>query len=246
MHRFFQYVPAVFFSLNMVAQHPKKHLERNDKNHINQSSNFPVLNDSIPLLIPNKKNGLFGFVNKKGEIIIPHKFEDAGFFHEDCTLLNSPNVNIRKFGSKQYASVTINGNNYRINKKGKTVYLFRNEDIGKCTSTFQNQRYYSYISGGLYGIIDKNKFDNQANIPQFQITPKYQYLYVMEGNDINHPMIIAVYNDRFGIIDKNETIIIPFEYEDIKRNFSWKIAHLFKVSKDGRNYHFIDSKNKTY
>lgn len=212
----------------------------------NDLPNLPVINDSIPLLIPQKKNGLFGFINQKGETVIPHKFKNAGFFYEDCTLLNSPNKEVQQFGSKEFASVRLGEIDYRIDKTGKNIYQFKNEDFGRCPSEFKTQQYYSYIMNGFYGIIDKDTFQNEADYSQFQIYPQYQYLHIMEGDDIQNPMIIATHNDFFGVIDKFNNTIIPFKYQDIKRNFSWKIARLFEVTEDGKNYYFIDSKNQKY
>ena len=58
--------------------------------------------------------------------------------------------------------------------------------------------------------------------------------------------MIATKNDKFGIVDLKNNIIIPFEYADIKRNFSWKLARMFEVTKDGQNYYLIDAQNKSY
>jgi len=59
-------------------------------------------------------------------------------------------------------------------------------------------------------------------------------------------MIVATYNDKFGVIDVNNKIIIPFEYADIKRNYSWKLGKMFEVTKDDKNYYYIDSYNQSY
>jgi hypothetical protein len=59
-------------------------------------------------------------------------------------------------------------------------------------------------------------------------------------------MIIASKNNVFGVVDVNGKVIIPFEYSDIKRNFSWKLGKMFEVSKDSKNYYYVDSQNKTY
>lgn len=59
-------------------------------------------------------------------------------------------------------------------------------------------------------------------------------------------MIVASKNNKFGVIDVNNKVIIPFEYNDIKRNFSWKLARLFEVTKDGKNYFYIDVNNNAY
>ena len=68
----------------------------------------------------------------------------------------------------------------------------------------------------------------------------------MEGDDLKNPMSIATKNNQFGVIDVNNKVIIPFEYSDIKRNFSWKLARLFEVTKDGKNYFYIDVNNNAY
>ncbi|HAP95247.1 MAG TPA: hypothetical protein DCP54_05750, partial [Chryseobacterium sp.] len=45
-----------------------------------------------------------------------------------------------------------------------------------------------------------------------------------------------VRENKFGIINKKNQVVIPFEYEDIKTNLSWKTASLFEVSKNGKDY----------
>ena len=79
-----------------------------------------------------------------------------------------------------------------------------------------------------------------------QISPQYQLVHVMEGDDIENPMILVVKNDKFGIVDKDNNIIVPIVYADIKRNFSWKLAGLFEVTKDGNNYFFVDAANNRF
>ncbi|WP_297985930.1 WG repeat-containing protein [uncultured Chryseobacterium sp.] len=204
------------------------------------------INDSIPALIPQKMDGKFGFINQKGKVLIKHQYSNVGFFAEDCNLLNSTNPKVKKFGSADYASVRKDGVDYRINNAGKVVYTYKDADLGKCPAEFKKQNFHSYILNGFYGIIEDSKFQNAADYRQYQIYPQYQYLHIMEGDDLNNPMIIASNNDRFGVIDKNNNIIIPFEYSDIKRNFSWKLARLFEVTKDGKNYYYVDAKNKGY
>jgi hypothetical protein len=46
-------------------------------------------------------------------------------------------------------------------------------------------------------------------------------------------MIVASKNNVFGG-GCEWKVIIPFEYSDIKRNFSWKLGKMFEVSKDGK------------
>jgi hypothetical protein len=209
-------------------------------------SDLPVVNENIPLLIPQKKNGKSGFVNQKSRFVIQPEYDLVMFFGEDCNLLNSPNEKIRKFGTKDFATVEKNGITFRINKSGKRVYQYKNDDLGKCNLTLQKALFHAYILHGKYGIIEDSKFKNPSDRSQFAIYPDYQYLYIMEGDDVANPMIVATYNDKFGVIDVNNKIVIPFEYSDIKRNYSWKLGKMFEVTKDDKNYYYIDSDNRSY
>lgn len=205
-----------------------------------------VLNEDIPVLIPQKKEGKFGYVNQKGKFVIKPEYHIAVFFYEDCNLLNSSNEKVKKFGTEQYATVEKDMVSYRIDQNGKRVYQYKDSDLGKCPREFKSQQYQAYVKNGFYGIIEKAKFMNAEDYRDYKIYPQYEYLHIMEGKDVSNPMIIASKNDRFGVIDVNNNIIIPFEYDDIKRNFSWMLGNMFEVSKDGKTYYYIDSHNKAY
>ena len=204
------------------------------------------INDSIPALIPHKINSKYGFVNQKGKVIIKPEYSNVGFFTEDCNLLNSPNPKVKKFGSSKYASVRLNGQDFRINQAGIRVYQFKKTDLGQCTPEFKAQLFHAYVMNYAYGIIEDAKFENPGDYRQFTIYPQYDYLHILEGDDLKNPMIIASYKNKFGVIDINNKVVIPFEYSDIKRNFSWKLARLFEVTKDGKNYYYVDSNNIRY
>ncbi len=214
---------------------------------VRQNDILPVVNQDLPLLIPKKKDGNFGYVNQKGKFIIQPEYHIAVFFYEDCSLLNSPNEKLRKFGTAEYATVEKDEISYRVDRKGKRVYRFRQEDLGKCVhKEYVQQLYQAYVLNGFYGIIEKATFKDPADYRQFQIYPQYEYLFILEGDDVANPMIVASKNNRFGVIDVHNRVIIPFEYSDIKRNFSWKLGKMFDVSKDGKNYYYIDSNNNSY
>ncbi len=206
-----------------------------------------LIHKDLPVLIPKKKDGKFGYVNQNGKFIIQPEYHIAVFFFEDCNLLNSPNEKVRKFGTSDYATVEKDMISYRIDQSGKRVYQFKDSDFGKCKfEEYKQQLFQAYVLNGFYGVIEKSKFFNEADYRQYQIYPQYQYLYIMEGDDVSDPMIVASNNDKFGVIDVNNKIIIPFEYSNIKRNFSWKLGRMFEVTKDGKNYYYIDARNKTY
>ena len=204
------------------------------------------INEEIPALIPQKAGGKYGYINQLGKVVIPHEYSNVGFFAEDCNLLSSPNAKAKKFGTAKYASVRLNGKDFRINQAGKRVYLFKDSDLGKCPREFKSQLFHAYIMNDRYGIIEDARFEHPGDYRQFTIYPQYDYLHIMEGDDLNNPMIVASKNNRFGVIDINNNIIIPFEYSDIKRNYSWILARLFEVTKDGINYYYVDRQNAGY
>ncbi|MBW8522352.1 WG repeat-containing protein [Chryseobacterium chendengshani] len=209
-------------------------------------NNSIVLNENVPLLIPQKINENYGYINQNGKFIIAPEYHIAMFFAEDCNLLNSPNAKAKKFGTGQFATVEKNNISYRINKTGKKVYQYKAADLGRCNIEFKKQLFHAYILNGSYGIIEDSKFSDAKNPSHFRIYPKYEYLHILEGDDLSNPMIVASNKDKFGVIDVNNNIIIPFEYADIKRNYSWKLGKMFEVTKDDKNYYYIDTNNKSY
>lgn len=205
-----------------------------------------ALDEEVPLLIPQKKDGKYGYVNQNGKFIIQPEYHIALFFGEDCNLLYSPNEKVKKFGSKNYATVDKGGVSHRINMSGKIVYTYKPADLGVCRAEYKKARFHAYRLNGKYGLIEDGRFVNPADKKQFTIYPSYDFLFVMETNDVTNPMIIAANNDKFGIIDTKNQIVIPFEYRDIKRNYSWKLGNMFEVTKDDVNYYYIDIHNKSY
>ena len=215
-----------------------------DKTEVSNQVDKP--NYVIPNLIPKRVNGKLGFVDKKGKTIVKPQYDFGGFFYEDCNLLNSPNANVRKFGTSKYASVTLGEEDFRIDNLGKRVYKFKPEDLGTCSREYSPRSFYAYTYRGFYGLVNNRNFDTPNISSSFTIYPQYDYLFVMESEDPENPMMIVSRHDKFGVVNKNNEIILPLEYDDIKRNFSWKIAHMFEVTKDGKNYFFVDSTNTAY
>ena len=200
--------------------------------------------DLLPSLIPQKVDQKSGYINQNGKMIITPEYHIAMFFSEDCNLLSSPNKSVRIFGSAEYATVEKNNISYRINKKGNRVYQYKKDDLGKCSQPYRMHKYKAFTLNGMYGLVSKDSID-LSGYKDFDIYPQYQMLYVLESNREN-PMIIAVRNNKFGIVDKNNKTVIPFVYNDIKMNLSWQTANLFEVSKDGKNYFYVDKNNKAY
>ncbi|WP_333850570.1 WG repeat-containing protein [Epilithonimonas sp.] len=203
-----------------------------------------IKDTAIPALIPQTINQKKGYINQSGKIVIPAEYQIAMFFSEDCNLLNSPNKKVRIYGSSDYAMVEKNQISYRIDRKGKRVYRYKKEDLGKCVSPYESPKYKAFVMNGFYGLVSKESVDYK-NYKEFEIYPQYQMLYVLDS-DKENPMIVAVLDNKFGVINKNNQIVIPFIYDDIKTNLSWKTANLFEVSKDGNEYFYINKNNHAY
>ncbi|EPJ2896861.1 WG repeat-containing protein [Elizabethkingia anophelis] len=137
-------VTILFFSCFIIANGQQNRLVQvtSDKN-------------DIPELIPVFKNGKYGYINTAGRLIIPPKFNLALFFTEDCNLTQSPNENIRLYGKKNYATVEIDKVAYRIDKTGKALYRYKNEDLGRCKKDFQMPAFTIYKNGENYGLVKK-------------------------------------------------------------------------------------------
>ena len=211
-----------------------------------QVVNHPKLYDQLPDLIPFRKNGKMGFVNQENKIVIQPEYNMVAFFYEDCNLLSSSNPKVQKFGTSDYASATIDRVDYRIDKSGKKVYTFKKTDLGTCEKEYKKQKFHAYIQNGYYGLIEDEKFKNPHDYRHFSIYPQYNYLHVLEGDDLENPRMVATVNDSFGVIDKDNKVVIPFQYADIKRNFAYKMGKMFEVSKDGKNYFFVDENNTIF
>lgn len=205
---------------------------------------FSQMMDKVPSLIPLTINQKAGYINQDGETVIKPEYHIAMFFSEDCNLINSPNENVRTFGSADYATVEKDEISYRIDKNGKRVYQYKKEDLGKCVYPYEAPKYNAFVLNGFYGLISKKNIDYKK-YTDFEIYPQYQMLHVLDG-DKENPMIIAVLDNKFGVINKNNEVIIPFIYEDIKPNLSWKTAYLFEVSTNGNDYFYINKNNHAY
>lgn len=174
------------------------------------------------------------------------QIQKCGIFYRGLQAFELPQRIFTEIWNSSICFCKINGVDYRFDKNGKNAYLFKDDDLGKCQSKYLKQTYQAYIRNSKYGITESSKFNNPEDYRQQTIYPQYDYLHVLEGEDIENPMIIASSGNKFGVIDKKNKVIIPFEYLGIKPDFSWKLADLFEVTKDLKNYYFIDVKNNDY
>lgn len=214
-------------------------------NIISAKYDFPVnFTYKIPFSLKHKKSKLavvsindkYGYVNNKGEEIIPLQFDSASDFIEG------------------YAAVKKNGKWGFINEMGNNITGFEYDDV----NDFSEGLAYTEKEGNK-GFIDKTgilvipiQYDSATKFQQglatiiknekqglinrqgeLIIPPKYSLIYPFEND-----LAVALNNDnKFGFIDKTGEVIIPFVYD---RAMSF-YGNASAVMKDGK-WGFIDKK----
>lgn len=155
----------------------------------------------------------YGYINTKGEEIIPAKFQYAARFQGN------------------YAIVKNNGKSGIIDKKGATVLPFVYDNIlYKHSFEFDQYNYDNaevfYLSkNGKYGILDK-KLKTIVAI-EYDVISNFNegYAYVKKEG-------------KYGFINKKGELVIPLEYDDAYP-FTEGVAGVLKNGKWG----YIDSQN---
>jgi hypothetical protein len=195
-------------------------------------------------------DGYFTIVNDtKGRIVL-----DSLWDIDETTLNQNRNTiclkNNRKFYlitpelkrvSREYRFIGLFVNGLaRVNDKG--TLNSNNEGFALGASQFRNLNVtlkgYTFCKGGKWGLIDTT-----GNLA---IGCSYDYL-----ETENKGKIIAIVNSRYGVIDRSDKILIPFNYNEIRffpinlQNDSAKFPCLYYKARKGKNWGVINEANKT-
>lgn len=167
-----------------------------------------------------------GYINTKGETVIKAKYDNATYFIDgiafvcnvatdaplDWLAIDPQGQTVFKIKSGQYENVTPFQNGYAfaiegdhtvlLDKKGKKVVNvgepvdMANLTVGKDMFTYSDKQF--------YGVKDING--------EIKIRAKYVSLrFLPDGN-----LIALNTNGRFGVIDANDEIVVPFDYTDLE------------------------------
>jgi hypothetical protein len=199
-----------------------------------------------------RKNGKYGFINKKGELIINNDFDAVGKYNENCIAVGKyeelPDTNylrwyfIDKTGKKtiekiftdvhdfseEYAAVSTNGKWGWIDKKGK--FIFGN-DFQECKSF--SEGFAAFKKGNFWGLINKKG--------KVIVQPNYYDV----GDVHEHVVTFSTGVKNAGYLDTLGNIIIQPQFESVS-NFNEGISYIAKngfiglIRKDGS--FFCDSK----
>lgn len=92
-----------------------------------------IFSQTIPDLVPILAGKLYGYSDKNLHVKIKPQYDNAQFFEEDFDfqIMNVNNPAIVQYGTADYAWVELKGEKYRIDKRGKIVYQFKQSDFKK-------------------------------------------------------------------------------------------------------------------
>lgn len=193
----------------------------------------------IFLMISNNK---YGYVNLSNEVVIPFEYDKTSEIIHDSVWIKKDNkwnfVNYKNIQTikESFDELISNNNDYSIVKKKNTYYLINhlNDNIQikinkKYTpiSISKNNILKVKTNELLYGFLNEKL--------EILIEPIYQ-----DANDF-FDEYASVKNNKWGIINNKNKIIIDFEYDLISKN----CTEFIKVEKDKENY-FIDKHNNQY
>jgi len=149
-------------------------------------------------LIGVLKDDLFGFYNRKGELVLEHQYEKVSPFLSGI------------------AKVQKSGNPFFINAKGERV---SNEDVNHKdypledelaylgNDPFRSEEYEPFTENGQMGLRAKTSQD-------IAIRPEYDGFF-----DFKKGLIIVKRGNAYGVIDLEGEVIIPLEHEFI---YTWE------------------------
>lgn len=164
---------------------------------------YPRKNNRFILLSPEKKGGV---IDNKGNIIIPNKFKYITNLH---------------LADDFYLVKDINNNEGIFDFKGNEIlpveYVFYNSDKGTIFGSKDEQAF----------LFDLNNLDNTIILDE-GIELVFTVRHYSGGEQFYQ---IISKNDKYGIVNFKNAIVISLEYEEIKSTNRW-------------NYFFIKKNNK--
>ena len=145
-------------------------------------------------LIPLKKEGLWGFYNKTGELIIAHQFKDATLFHEDkaAVILDQDTLLIDRLGV-QIDEPFIEDQSRRFERLSGAYGL----------TSWANADQETFTKKGKVGL-------REVKTGKVIIKPIYDGLFNLEKGQVTVEL-----NGLFGVVNFNNEVVIPIKYKKV-------------------------------
>jgi hypothetical protein len=150
------------------------------------------------------KNGYYGVVSRDNKVLIPFKWAEI-----------STVSGVENYFILQDKKSNMKGLYSLLN--GKFLIPCEYEYI----QTIDNSNYFKVNNEKGYNLVT---VDNK---------PKFKKWYTQINSVSNSKNFIVKLNDRMGIIDENENIILPIEYKDIK-SYPYNDGSFLAVNKEGK------------
>ncbi len=161
-------------------------------------------------LAPVKKNGLWGYINRKGEVVIPFQFKDAEPFSDDPIL--APVEDNNELSEKNWGYIDQKGE-WVVKPSFYNATVFRNGVAEVVTTKFKfkqvSKRYDKYYLTKDFKLIYSNGL----------------YSYLAGPGRYAEGLLASCKDGKWGFKDTNDTWIIPPKYT-IVGNFSEGLARV--------------------
>lgn len=190
----------------------------------------------MPQLIPYNDNGLWGYCDSTGRIVMQPKWEEARAFYHNMAIVREV--------SEMTEEKRRNGPDYcLINKHGKYIIPPERHWSGSLAESAVNLRLNSHDNSGKWGYIDTN---NRVIVP-FVFDRRYCCFQKKENTDKG--LLLAEIGGKYGVMGSDGNVVIAFEHEEIRelpvkpktygRRSRWgkgdtKFYTYYKTKKDGK------------
>lgn len=224
-----------------------------------------------------KYNNYYGVIDKTNNIVISFKYDDICemFDNFKVTLKNKCGIISRTgvviFDSIHYRIETLNeyyvlsdGNNYCVAKKDGTIIISYSDNYTKIRDI--NFGYICAVSNEKYGVVDfdrnviipfkyininirsSNVFEVKNTKSTKYINSKCKEINIFVGVFLIVSNILFCKNSKYGAIDSNNNVIIPFDYDNIYYNgddyiYLYNDTNVCVFNKKTKTTHIVNNNN---
>lgn len=178
-------------------------------------------------LFEDQNDGKYGYINKKGEVVIEAKYDNASVFEEGfaVVVIDDGNEKIDLIDKKGNVTYSFNASTLKhlgkfsegvmaVREKGLEDIYFINKKGEKVGSKFgkrgPNDERYCMIDGKTV-FYDGNVYGLKSKDGEILIRAKYEELWPSSISNLYY----ALKNEKFGLIDDKDGIVLDFDYDVI-------------------------------
>ena len=193
------------------------------------------------------KDGHWGFLDTKGDEVIPARYDGVAQFREGLayvqqgdkiSVINKKGEAIKTFSSTKYSVLSpIYANGYSVVLKGDKVVFIDKEGEESFSNPKLEPSYCYMINDGITVFAKDGEYGLMNTDGEVLVQPKYASIYHASTNRY----IACNDNNRYGIIDTEGKTVLAFDYKGIVQ-CSESADHYFAF--DGKTWTLIDEEGK--